>query len=65
MHKQRTAFAKSSLIKPRSIALRAALISLKHCLPMSDSLILSIAWLEQATLWTQDEHFKVRSASSI
>jgi predicted nucleic acid-binding protein len=39
------------------IALRAALISLKHRLPMADSLILSTAWSEQATLWTQDEHF--------
>lgn len=39
------------------IALRAALISLKHRLPMTDSLILSTAWSEQATLWTQDEHF--------
>ena len=40
-----------------SIALRAALVSLRHHLPMADSLILSTAWLEQATLWTQDEHF--------
>jgi predicted nucleic acid-binding protein len=40
-----------------AIALRAALISLKHRLPMADSLILSAAWSEQATLWTQDEHF--------
>ncbi len=40
-----------------AIALRAALISLKHHLPMADSLILSTAWAEQATLWTQDEHF--------
>lgn len=39
------------------IALRAALISLKHGLPMADSLILSVAWSERATLWTQDEHF--------
>lgn len=38
-------------------ALRAALISLRHRLPMADSLILSTAWAEQATLWTQDEHF--------
>ena len=40
-----------------AIALRAALISLKHRLPMADSLILSTAWSMQATLWTQDEHF--------
>jgi predicted nucleic acid-binding protein len=24
---------------------------------MADSLILSTVWSEQATLWTQDEHF--------
>jgi len=24
---------------------------------MADSFILSTAWSEQATLWTQDEHF--------
>jgi len=40
-----------------AIALRAALISLKHRLPMADSLILATSWSEQATLWTQDEHF--------
>ena len=39
-----------------AIALRAALISLKHQLPMADSLILATAWSEQATLWTQDKH---------
>lgn len=40
-----------------AIALRAALISLKHRLPMADSLILSTAWINDAELWTQDEHF--------
>lgn len=39
------------------IALRAALISLRHRLPMADSLILSTTWARQANLWTQDEHF--------
>ena len=39
------------------LALRASLISLKHHLPMADSFILSTTWSEQATLWTQDEHF--------
>lgn len=39
------------------IALRAALISLRHRLPMADSLILATAWSEKATLWTQDGHF--------
>jgi predicted nucleic acid-binding protein len=29
----------------------------RHRVPMADSLILSTAWSEQATLWTQDEHF--------
>lgn len=40
------------------IALRAALISIKHRLPMADSLILSTAYAHRAILWTQDEHFK-------
>jgi predicted nucleic acid-binding protein len=40
-----------------AIALRGALISLKHRLPMADSLILSTAWARRAELWTQDEHF--------
>lgn len=40
-----------------AIALRAALISLRHRLPMADSLILSSAWMNDAELWTQDEHF--------
>jgi len=40
------------------IALKASLISLKHKLPMADSLILSTAHALAAILWTQDEHFK-------
>lgn len=40
------------------IALRAALISIKHKLPMADSLILSTTYAHRAVLWTQDEHFK-------
>lgn len=40
-----------------AVALRASLISLKHRLPMADSLILSTTWSEQGKLWTQDEHF--------
>ena len=39
------------------IALSAALISLKHKLPMADSLIYATARAHGATLWTQDEHF--------
>lgn len=41
------------------IALRAALISIKHKLPMADSLILSTGYAHNAVLWTQDEHFKI------
>jgi predicted nucleic acid-binding protein len=41
-----------------AIALQAALISIRYRLPMADSIILSTVWAEQATLWTQDEHFK-------
>jgi predicted nucleic acid-binding protein len=40
-----------------AVALQAALISIRHHIPMANSLILSTAWGEQATLWTQDEHF--------
>ena len=39
-------------------ALSAALISLKHKLPMADSLILATARTQDAVLWTQDEHFR-------
>jgi predicted nucleic acid-binding protein len=41
-----------------SLALSAAQISLETKLPMADSLILATARANQATLWTQDEHFK-------
>ena len=40
------------------VALSAALISLKHKLPMADSLIYATARAQSATLWTQDEHFE-------
>jgi toxin FitB len=40
------------------IALQAALLSLDHKLPLADSVILATTRLHQATLWTQDEHFK-------
>lgn len=39
------------------IALSAALISLKHKLPMADSMIYATARAQGATLWTQDDHF--------
>jgi toxin FitB len=40
------------------IALQAALVSLDHKLPLADSIILATARHENATLWTQDVHFK-------
>ena len=39
------------------VALSAALLSLKHKLPMADSLIYATARAQGATLWTQDDHF--------
>lgn len=39
------------------VALSAALISIKHKLPMADSLIYAMARARDATLWTQDNHF--------
>ena len=41
-----------------SLALSAAKISTDLKLPMADSLILATARAHNATLWTQDEHFK-------
>ncbi len=40
------------------VALHAAQLSIRYRLPMADSLILAIARLNHATLWTQDEHFQ-------
>lgn len=40
------------------LALSAAVISNEHKLPMADSLILAVARTNNATLWTQDVHFK-------
>ena len=40
------------------IALCAAQLSLENHLPMADSLILATARLNDADLWTQDEHFQ-------
>jgi predicted nucleic acid-binding protein len=40
------------------IALRAVLISLKHKLPMADSLVYATGLTERAIIWTQDEHFR-------
>lgn len=40
------------------IALLGAQLSLAHRLPMADSLIYATARAHNATLWTQDEHFR-------
>lgn len=42
----------------QEIALAAAVLSLESKLPMADSIILATAQAHNATLWTQDEHFK-------
>jgi toxin FitB len=42
----------------REIALSAAQLSITHKIPMAHSLILGTARLHDATLWTQDEHFR-------
>jgi predicted nucleic acid-binding protein len=40
------------------MALHAATISIKHKLPMADSMIYATAQLEGAIVWTQDVHFR-------
>jgi predicted nucleic acid-binding protein len=40
------------------IALKAALISLRHKLPMADSVIYTTGLAERATVWTQDDDFQ-------
>ena len=40
------------------VALSAALISLKHKLPMADSFIYATGQLEKAMIWTQDADFQ-------
>ena len=42
----------------QELALSAAVLSMEHKLPMADSMILATARAHDATLWTQDEHFK-------
>jgi toxin FitB len=39
-------------------AMSAATLSLRHSLPMADSIILAATREHEATLWTQDEDFK-------
>jgi len=42
----------------RDIAIHAARISLEYKIAMADSIIYATARAQNATLWTQDEHFK-------
>jgi predicted nucleic acid-binding protein len=42
----------------RKIAIDAAQVSIEYKLAMADSIILATARAQEATLWTQDEHFK-------
>jgi predicted nucleic acid-binding protein len=42
----------------QDLALLAADLSIEHKIPMADSIILATARAHDATLWTQDEHFK-------
>ena len=41
-----------------AIALSAALLSIKHKLPMADSMIYATARAHHAVVWTQDGHFQ-------
>ena len=41
-----------------SLAMSAGMLSAEFKLPMADSIILAIAREHEATLWTQDEHFR-------
>ena len=40
------------------ISMKAAKLSIKHKMPMADSIILATGCLYQATVWTQDIDFK-------
>lgn len=46
------------IVLSEEIALKAALISIKHKLPMADSLIYATGYLESAVIWTQDVDFQ-------
>ncbi len=39
------------------IALTAAQVSIKHKLPLAESMIYTMARIHKAILWTQDDHF--------
>jgi predicted nucleic acid-binding protein len=40
------------------LAVSAALLGLKHKLPLADSIVYATAQSREATLWTQDEDFE-------
>lgn len=54
-----TAMQKGKVVDLTSkLAIDASRLSLKHGLPMADSIILATAQLFNATIWTQDSDFK-------
>jgi len=46
------------VVLTEEIALRSALLSLKHQLPMADSFVFTTAQAYDALVWTQDEHLQ-------
>jgi toxin FitB len=53
------AMQKATVVEMTSrLAMAAAKISLELLLPMADSMILATAQIHNATIWTQDAHFK-------
>jgi toxin FitB len=53
------AMQKATVVEMTSrLAMAAAKISLEVSLPMADSMILATAQIHNATIWTQDAHFK-------
>lgn len=53
------AMQKATVVEMTSrLAMSAAKISLELSLPMADSMILATARIHNATIWTQDAHFK-------
>jgi toxin FitB len=46
------------VVLDRDVAIAAVEVSLQYKLPMADSIILATARTQNATLWTQDQHFK-------
>ncbi len=54
-----TAMQKATVVDlTPTLAMTAAQLSLKHSLPMADSIILATARLYDAVIWTQDADFK-------